>query len=97
MNVKEALQVLELAAEKGNDDVKNIFSSEYHNLRKTLMSNAPHFAWNKIKDAKNTAVDYTIDKAELFNKSFHESPWYYLGGASIVAIGVGFLLGRSMK
>lgn len=97
MNVKEALQVLELAAANGNDDVKNIFSSEYQNLVKVIMSNKPNLTWDKVKNAKDAAVDYTCDKAEIFNKSFHENPWYYIGGATIVAVGVGFLLGRSMK
>ncbi|MBF0362360.1 MAG: hypothetical protein HQK49_15190 [Oligoflexia bacterium] len=97
MNVKEALEVLESAAANGNSDVKNILSSDYQNLRKAIMSSAPHLAWNKVKDAKDSALDFTCDKADLLNKSFHESPWYYLGGATIVSVAIGFLLGRSMK
>ncbi|MBF0298145.1 MAG: hypothetical protein HQK51_05460 [Oligoflexia bacterium] len=97
MNVKEALQVLESAAASGSEDIKSIFSSDYQNLMKTIMKSAPNLAWEKVKNAKEAAVDYTIDKTEVLNKCVHEHPWYYIGGAAFISVGIGFLLGRSMK
>ncbi|MBF0314853.1 MAG: hypothetical protein HQK50_02045 [Oligoflexia bacterium] len=82
MNVKEALQVLEEAAEEGSDEIKNIFSSEYKYLKRAITKNVPPATWEKIK---------------VLDKSIHNTPWYYIGGVTLIACGVGILLGKSMK
>ncbi len=97
MNVKEALQILETAAASDADDVKQIFSSEYKHLRKALIAHAPHALWDTLKDAKDFSVDYTVEKAKTVDKSVHESPWFYIGGAALVAGLIGFIVGRSNK
>ncbi|MBF0298258.1 MAG: hypothetical protein HQK51_06035 [Oligoflexia bacterium] len=97
MNVKEALKILESAAADGNDDIKNIFSSDYQNLRKAIMTSIPYLAWEKVKHAKDASVYFTVDKAKMLDKSVHKHIWCYIGGASLIAVSVGFLLGRGMK
>jgi ElaB/YqjD/DUF883 family membrane-anchored ribosome-binding protein len=97
MNVKEAIQVLEKAAASDVDDIKDIFSAEYKHLRKALDKNTPHAVWDKLRDAKDFSVDYTVEKARTVDKSVHENPWYYIGGAALVAGLIGFIVGRSNK
>ena len=97
MNVKEALHVLETAAASDVDGIKDIFSSEYKHLRKALATHAPHALFDKLKDAKDFSVDYTVEKAKTVDKSVHDNPWYYIGGAAIVAGLIGFIAGRSNK
>ena len=97
MNVKEALQVLENAAASDVDDIKQIFSSEYKHLRKAMATHAPHALWDKVKEAKDYTADYTVGKAKDIDKSVHESPWFYIGGAAILAGLIGFIVGRSNK
>ena len=97
MNVKEAIQVLEKAAASDVDEIKDIFSSEYKHLRKALITHAPHAVWDKLKDAKDFSFDYTVDKAKTVDKAVHDSPWYYIGGAALVAGLIGFIVGRSNK
>jgi ElaB/YqjD/DUF883 family membrane-anchored ribosome-binding protein len=87
MNVKEALQVLEKAAASDADDIKQIFSSEYKHLRKAVIKHAPHALLDKLKDAKAKDID----------RSVHDNPWYYIGGAAALACLVGFMAGRSKK
>jgi len=97
MNVKEALKVLENAAASDVDEIKEIFSSEYKHLRKALDKHAPHALWDKLKDAKEFSVDYTVEKAKTIDKSVHNNPWHYIGGAALLAGLLGFILGRSNK
>jgi len=97
MNVKEALNVLETAAASDVDGIKEIFSSEYKHLRKALVTHAPHAMWDKLKDAKDFSVDYTVEKAQTIDKSVHDNAWYYIGGAALVAGLIGFIVGRSNK
>ncbi|MCX6112731.1 MAG: hypothetical protein NTY22_05550 [Proteobacteria bacterium] len=97
MNVKEALQVLENAAASDVNDVKQIFSSEYKHLKKAIAAHAPHAVWDELKHAKGAALDFTVDKAKDVDKSVHEHPWHYIGGAALLAGMIGFLFGRSTK
>jgi ElaB/YqjD/DUF883 family membrane-anchored ribosome-binding protein len=97
MNVKEAIQVLEKAAASDVDDIKDIFSAEYTHLRKAFDKHTPHAVWDKLRDAKDFSVDYTVDKAKTIDKSVHDNSWYYIGGAALVAGLIGFMAGRSNK
>jgi len=97
MNIQEAFQVLENAAASDVDDVKQIFSSEYKNLKKAMIKHAPHAVWDKLRDAKDFSVDYTVDKAKTIDKTVHDNPWYYIGGAAVLAGLIGFMAGRSNK
>ena len=97
MNVKEALQVLENAAASDVNDIKQIFSSEYKNLKKAIAAHAPHAVWDEMKNAKGAAVDFTVDKAKEVDRSVREHPWHYIGGVALLAGLVGYLCGRSRK
>ena len=97
MNVKEALHVLETAAANDVDDVKQIFSSEYKNLKKALTKHAPHALLDTFRDAKDFSVDYTVEKAKTIDRSVHNNPWYYIGGAAVLAGLIGFIAGRNNK
>ena len=97
MNVKEALQILENAAASDASEIKEVFSSEYKHLRKALIAHAPHALFDKLKEAKDFSVDYTVEKAKTIDKSVHDNPWYYIGGAALVAGLIGFIVGRSNK
>ncbi|MBF0298038.1 MAG: hypothetical protein HQK51_04920 [Oligoflexia bacterium] len=97
MNVKKALRILESAATEGSEDIKNIFSSDYQNLRRSIMGSIPNIAWDKVKHAKDVSIDYTVDKAKVLDKSVHKRAWYYIGGAALIAASMGFLFGRGIK
>ena len=97
MNVKEALHVLETAAASDVDEIKDMFSSEYKHLRKAFLTHAPHAVWDKLKEAKDFSVDYTLGKAKSVDRSVHDSPWYYIGSAAVLAGLIGFIVGRSNK
>lgn len=97
MNIKEALKLLETAAASDADDVKEIFSSEYKNLRKAIAKHAPHALLDTLKEAKDFSVDYTVNKAKSVDRSVHDNPWYYIGGAAVLAGLIGLIVGRSNK
>lgn len=97
MKIKEALQVLEAAAINDADDLKQIFSSEYKHLRKALIKHAPHALFDKFIDAKDFSIDYPIEKAKAIDKSIRKNPWPYIGVVSLLAVGLGFILGKKEK
>jgi ElaB/YqjD/DUF883 family membrane-anchored ribosome-binding protein len=97
MNIQEALQVLENAAASDVDDVKEIFSSEYKNLRKAMVKHTPHALLDKLNEARDFSIDYTVEKAKTIDKSVYGNPWYYIGGAALSAGLIGFIVGRSNK
>lgn len=97
MSVKEALKILEDAAAKNDVNMKEIFSSEYKNLRKAVLSNAPEALWDKIKNTKNLSLESTKNELKDISKTIKENPWYLVGTAALVAGLIGFLFGRSSK
>jgi len=97
MKIKEALQILEAAATDDIDDLKELFSSEYKHLRKALIKHAPHALFDKFMEAKDFSIDYPIEKVKAIDKSIRKNPWIYIGATSLLAIGLGFIIGKKEK
>jgi len=96
-NLREALAVIEEASQKDSSELKNMLAHEYGGLKKAVFLSTPESAWKTIKHAKEVALDYSIDKAKVVDRSVHDHPWYYIGGAALISSIIGYLLGRSSK
>lgn len=96
-SLREALAIIEEASKNDQNELKSMLANEYHGLKKAVFLSTPETAWKSIKHAKEVAFDYTADKAKVVDRSVHDHPWYYIGGAALVSAIIGYLLGRSSK
>lgn len=80
--ITEALKLLDEAAKEKKDELRDLISEKYENL----------------KDATGYARDFGIAKtkelASTVDESVRENPWYYIGGVAIGALLLGYILGR---
>lgn len=97
VKLREALAIIEEASHSDQSGLKNMLANEYNGLKKAVFLSTPETAWRSIKQAKEVAFDYTIDKAKVVDRSVHDHPWYYIGGAALISAIIGYLLGRSSK
>lgn len=104
-NIKEALKLLELAAEQKKDELKNLVSDKYTHLRSALaegestlvksLADAKRHAAEAAKHAKEVGVEKSREIAEVVDKNVHSNPWPYIGGTAVIGLLLGFVLGSS--
>lgn len=101
----KALEVLEAAAGKDKDLLKDLLKDKYSSLREALveskanMIQALNIATQRAAEAANRAKEIAEVKAKeiagTVDESVHANPWAYIGGAVVVGILVGYILGRN--
>jgi ElaB/YqjD/DUF883 family membrane-anchored ribosome-binding protein len=106
-NIADALKLLDHAAAQKKDELKNVLADKYTNLRDLIVENDSSLkktfgitrdhALEAIHHAKDVSVAKAREVAQNVDKSVHENPWPYIGGALAVGALTGFLLGRSRK
>lgn len=96
-NLRDALAIIEEASKHDNAELRNMLANDYNGVKKAVFMSTPESAWKSIKSAKDAAFDYTVDKAKMVDRSVHDHPWYYVGGAALISAIIGYLLGRSSK
>lgn len=96
-NLRDALAIIEEASKNESAELRNMLATDYSGVKKAVFLATPESAWKSIKQAKEVALDYTVDKAKMVDRSVHDHPWYYIGGAALVSAIIGYLLGRSSK
>ncbi len=93
-SLREALALIEEASLSNDRELKTLLSNEYNGLKKAVLLSTPETVWNRIKSAQETAYDYTLEKAKVVDKSVHDKPWHYIGGAALISAIIGYLLGK---
>ncbi len=96
-NLRDALTLIEEASKNDSAELRNMLANDYTGVKKAVFMATPESAWKSIKSAKDAAMDYTVDKAKMVDRSVHDHPWYYIGGAALISAIIGYLLGRSSK
>ena len=106
-NIAEALKLLEEAAKQKKDELKNLLSDKYTNLRDMLvdaegtlaksMTDARKHAVAAATHAKDVSVEKACEIAHGVDKHVHQNPWPYLAGTAAVGVLLGFVLARSRK
>ena len=106
-SIAEALKLLEHAATQKKDELKNVLSDKYTNLRdlivesdggiKKSLGHTKDHAVEAVQHAKDAGIAKAREVAQTVDKSVHENPWPYIGGAVAVGALLGFILGRSRK
>ncbi|MGK5086546.1 hypothetical protein WDW86_03230 [Bdellovibrionota bacterium FG-2] len=103
-SIQHALRVLNDAAKDSSDEIKQMVSRDYRHLKETFSDLKPELTSvvRELRDAsgesisrvKNRIVETTRETSQKVDKSVHESPWRFIGGAAAVAALLGFFLGR---
>ena len=102
--ISEALKLLEEAAKDKKEELRGLVSDKYAHLKSALVS-AEHSAAETLSAAQKRAVealihakDVSAEKvkhaATVVDSHVHANPWPYIGGAAIVALLAGYIMGR---
>ncbi|MHB9144496.1 MAG: DUF883 family protein [Symbiobacteriia bacterium] len=103
-SIAEALKLLEEAAQEKKDELVNLASNKYTHL-KTALVDAEHVAAetlsasqkreiNALIHATQVSTEKVTEAATTVNDHVHANPWPYIGGAAVVSLLAGYILGR---
>ena len=104
-NFAAALKLLEEAAKQKKDELRAVLSDKYTNLRSLILEKESSFM-KSFTTAKDKALETTahikeagVEKAREIagdvDESVHQNPWPYIGGAAVVGILLGYIMGRN--
>jgi len=98
--IAEALKLLNEAAQEKKSDVAGMIADKYEALKQVIvaseksMGNAFVRGEKRAVEAALHAKDFGVRKAKEVDEHVHDNPWPYIGGAAVVGILVGYILGR---
>jgi ElaB/YqjD/DUF883 family membrane-anchored ribosome-binding protein len=104
-NFAAALKLLEEAAKQKKEELKAVMSDKYTNLRSLIMekegslmkslTSAKDQALEMSAHVRDVGVEKTREIAHDVDKNVHQNPWPYIGGAAVVGILLGYIMGRN--
>jgi len=103
----EALSLLEEAAKEKKDEIRTLIAEKYTHLKGAVVD-AEHGAAEALSAAQKRAVDALIHAKEVSEEKIkkaahtvdshvHQNPWPYIGGTAVVALLLGYILGKKGK
>lgn len=102
--ISEALDLLEEAAKDKKDDITEMLSSKYANLREAIIGASKatgatvSAASAHAKEVLGHAYDVSQEKvkhaATAVDTQIHSTPWPFVGGVALVSLMFGYILGR---
>lgn len=100
--INDALVVLDSAAKKSREEVKNMITDDYQYLKQTFNELSPQVksafssignqSKQMIKEAKDTTMATAKDSAMVVDRTVHQNPWSFIGGAVLAGGILGFLI-----
>ena len=104
-NFAAALKLLEEAAKQKKEELKAVMSDKYTNLRSLILekegslmkslASAKDQALEMTAHARDVSVEKAREVARDVDKNVHQNPWPYIGGAALVGVLLGYILGRN--
>ena len=91
--LNEALAHLNEAAKERREEVQTLLAEKYTDLGAAL-GGAAHASGDWFKEQGREVGDTARLAAGTVDHSVRKHPWYYIGGAAVGALLLGFLLGR---
>lgn len=94
--INEALDLLNEVARDKKAELQAAMENKYTDLSSVVRAfteQMKHRATEGYEAGKQKVVDVATD----INKSVHNNPWAYVGGAAAAGLVFGFLLGRSRR
>jgi ElaB/YqjD/DUF883 family membrane-anchored ribosome-binding protein len=92
--LNEALAQLNEAAKERREELDKLIAEKYTNL-KAAFGGAAHASADWVKEQGKEVGDTAKLAASTVDRSAHVHPWYFVGGAALGGLLLGFLLGRS--
>lgn len=98
--IAEALKLLNEAAQEKRSDVTGMIADKYEALKQAIADSEKSVGHAFMRGEKRTveaalqAKEFGIKKAKEVDEHVHDNPWPYIGGAALVGILVGYILGR---
>jgi len=100
---EEALHLLNEAAREKKDEIQNLMTDRYSQIRDVL-EDAAKKSKKTYRRVKNDAEEWVGEGGESVREvisdlddKVHENPWAYLGGVAVGALLLGFILGSSSR
>jgi len=91
--LNEALAHLNEAAKERREDVQKLLAEKYTDLR-SAFGGAAHASADWVREQGREVGDTAKLAASTVDHSVRKHPWYYVGGAALGGLLLGFLLGR---
>lgn len=102
-SINHALQILNSAAKDSSEDIKEMIDKDYRFLKRAMSGASTgskaalefkEKAAERLSELKERALERGKVVAKTVDSSAHENPWYFIGGAAVVAGVLGFMMGR---
>lgn len=100
----EALNLLEQAAKEKKADIQGLVENKFTALKDVLLEKERSVrsqlqdiskrAITGAKEAAQTGEKKAAEIAKVVDENVHETPWPYIGGVAVVALLLGFVLGK---
>jgi ElaB/YqjD/DUF883 family membrane-anchored ribosome-binding protein len=98
--IAEALRLLDEAAAEKKSELASMLTDNYGTLKSVIMESesgmAHAVAQGKARaiEAAMQAKELGIEKAKRVDEHVHRNPWQYIGGAAVIGLLFGYILGR---
>lgn len=101
--ISAALELLNDAAKEKGNEMKELMTDRYAHIKQALLHGAEQgkevlekvqvLAQEAIVESKKRVKE----TATNIDRNVHENPWPYIGGAAVISVLVGYLLGSKRK
>lgn len=78
----EALALLNEAARERREEIGKLLNEKYTHIR------------DSVSHAAHDSAVWMRDSGKAVDESAHKHPWYFVGGAAVIGLLLGFILGR---
>ena len=98
--IADALKLLNEAAQEKKSDLASMLADKYETLKQVIVDSEKSVGHAFARGEKRAAEvamqakEFGIKKAKEVDEHVHDNPWPYIGGAALVGILVGYILGR---
>ncbi len=98
--IAEALKLLNEAAQEKKSDLTSMIADKYETLKQVIVDSEKSMGHAFARGEKRAAEvamqakEFGIKKAKEVDEHVHDNPWPYIGGAALVGILFGYILGR---
>jgi len=98
----EALDLINKAAKEKKDEIGELISEKYHDLKESLLGSEVKHSFDSAKrsaaeaaaKAKDIGEEKVKELATQVDKNVHSNPWPFLAGSALFSLMLGYILGK---